>query len=319
MTWVEPPSDFDEHSLAEFIEAELIFDRDDYLSLTEIRSLFPSGRQPTDDELTMALAEVERRGREYGEHYPFLVDDRGVLHVRDERARLYELLLLLSLKGTPTRVAGEYARSDPLFDAVVREAFKGWLGPNTHALTFAWPPRAGRPTKFPDAVEWAAKRLGLVARRSEIPDNPLDGGVDVIVWRPFPDGRLGFEIYLVQNTVQLSFSKKPYDIVPLQWVRWWNISTPPLVGFAVPFALPQHDPWWTQVTYGVMLPMDRGRLLTALEGREPKHWPEWAALRTYVEEELSAVREAGGFSPATTVTVPRRRKPKAASKSATSA
>lgn len=308
MTWVEPPPDFDGHSLAEFIEAELVFGQDDYLSITEVRTLFPTGRQPTDDELSIALGEVERRRTSYGGHYPFLVDDRGVLFVRDEAAYLYVFLLLLSLKGTPMRIVGAYPRSDRIFDAIVREAFLGWLGPNTHALTFAWPARAGRPTRFPDAVEWAAGRLGLSARKGEVPTHPQDGGVDVIVWRPFPDGRVGFEIYLVQNTVQFSFAKKPHDVVPEKWMKWWDISTPPAVGFAIPFAIPDQDPWWLEITFGVALPMDRGRILRALEGSDPRRLPEWSSLRDYVMKEISDVQSVGGFSPPSPVAVPRRRK-----------
>ena len=308
MTWVEAPADYDQHSLAEFIEAELMFSEDDYLSLTELRALFPSGRQPTDDQISFAFTEIEGRRRRYGGHYPYLVDDRGVLLVWDSGAYLYSLLLLLSLKGTPLRIRGEYPRSDPLFDAVVREGFKAWLGPGTEALVFGWPPRDGRPNKFDDAVEWAGTMMGLPVRKDEVPSHLQDGGVDIVLWRPFPDGRAGFEIYLVQDTVQMSFRNKPHDVRPLRWLTWCRIATPPAVGFAVPFAMPTDDPWWCDVTDGTTIPMDRERLVHALCHSDPRTWPEWPAIQDFVDAEIADVRAVGTFSADATVSVVRRRK-----------
>ncbi len=242
MSWVEVPSDYDPHSLAEFIEAELLFSLDDYLSLTEMRVLFSSGRQPTDDELAFAFAEIEARRTRFGSHYPYLVDERGVAHVTGPTSHLYAFLLLLSLKGTPMRVRGEWPRSDAIFDSVAREAFRTWLGEATQALVFGWPARGGRPGGFREAVAWAGKKVGVETRKEEVPTHLRDGGVDVIAWRPFPDKRTGFEIYLVQNTVQMSFRAKPHDVRPFRWFAWWRVGVPPSVGFAVPFAMAEGDP-----------------------------------------------------------------------------
>lgn len=88
MSWVDPPEDFDPHSLAEYIECVLFLSPDDYLSLTEIRGLFAVGRQPTEEELSFAFAEVERRAEAFGQLYPYLVDDRGVLVDRSDSSNL---------------------------------------------------------------------------------------------------------------------------------------------------------------------------------------------------------------------------------------
>jgi hypothetical protein len=303
MSWLETPSDFDAHALAEFIEAELLFSLDDYLSLTELRLVFSSGRQPTDDELAFAFAEIEARREAFGAHYPYLVDDRGVALVAGSTSHLYAFLLLLSLKGTPMRVRGEWPRSDAIFDAVAREAFKAWLGESTQALVFGWPPRGGRPGDFPGAVKWAGDAVGVTTREDEVPGHLRDGGVDVIAWRPFPDRRTGFEIYLIQNTVQLSFRAKPHDVRPLRWSTWWRIGALPSVGFAIPFAMPDGDPWWGDVSDGTAVVMDRGRLMYALRDVDPRSWPEWPSLIDFVDAEIADVHAAGQFLPEPTVAV----------------
>lgn len=309
MTWVEPPADFDPHSLAEFIESELVFSDDDYMSLTELRVLFAVGNQPTDDDIAFAFLEIERRGNEFGTHYPFLVDDRGVLLVRTESSKFYVFLLLMSLKGMPVRENRDFPRSDPIFDAIAREAFRAELGPHSEAIVFAWPPRDGRPTKFNEAVEWAARKIGIRPRAGEVvPEHLQDAGVDVIVWRPFPDGRNGFQLLLVQNTVQWTFRKKPYDVRVLRWFAWWHLGAVPTIGFAIPFAMPKGDIWWQDVVDGVALVLDRGRLLHALQDEDPTFWPEWSSLVQFVDAEVRAVQTAGSFSAPSTVRVPRPRR-----------
>ncbi|MFI2365671.1 hypothetical protein [Promicromonospora sp. NPDC019610] len=302
MSWIEPPADFDPWSLAEFIEAELLFTSDDYLSLTEIRVLFASGLQPTEEELAFAFMEIERRSQNWGEHYPFLSDGRGVLIERNS-STLYAFLLLMSLKGMPVRQsAAEIQRSDPLFDAVVREAFASHLG--GQSVVFAWPSRGDRPKEFPDAVEWVAGKMGLELRnKGAVPTEPHDAGVDVIAWKAFTDKRTGFNTFLVQNTVQWEFRKKPRDVIPTMWFEWITWTALPSVGFAIPFAMPLGDPWWKYVTSETTIVMDRGRLLEALDGVEPTGWAEWQRFNDFVSAQLEAARIRGDAAPA----VPRPR------------
>lgn len=310
MTWVDPPSDFDPHTLAEFVETVLLFSEDEYLSLTEIRNLFPFGNQPTDDEIAFLFSEIERRNAHFGSHYPYVVVDRGVLFADGHQSDLYSTLLLLSLKGTSVRANREFARSDQLFDAISREAFRREQGVNARAIDFGWPARGGRPEKFDAAVVWAAGVMGISPRGVTIPDHLKDGGVDTIVWRPFPDLRTGFQITLVQNTVQWSFRKKPYDVRPGNWHLWWDIGTVPAVGFAIPFSMPAGDIWWDVVTEAAAVVMDRGRLLVSLEGSDPREWMEWGHIAEFVETELGAIRARGYFAAEPAVTVARTRKVK---------
>lgn len=317
--WLEAPTDFDSHSLAEFIEAELLFSQDDYLSVSEARALFSTGSQPTDEEFAFAMMEIERRATKWGAHYPYLVDDRGVYFDRGEHGSLYCFLLLLSIRGTPVRKYRDFARSDPIFDALVREAFRCEQGENAAALVFAWPPRDGRPRKFREAVAWVASELGVGVKGAErIPSHYNDAGVDVIVWRAFGDDRNGFHILLIQNTVQWEFRQKARDVSPYLWFDWLDIAKPPNVGFAVPFAIPRGDIWWQEVADGVDVVMDRGRLLSALTDEDPRTWAEWRDLCAFVDSQVEEIRRgveigADGKSPQ----VPRARKKSPRERSAT--
>ena len=287
MTWIDPPADFDGHSIAEFIESELIFSHDDYLSLTEIRGLFASGGQPTDDDIMFAISLIEARS-ELWNLYPFEAVDRGVRVDRGSTFALYAFLEILSIRGSSVR-NGELPRSDSIFDAITREAFRGYLKCNV--VVFAWPARDGRPNLFLDAVEWLGKKMGVEVRSSEVPDLPKDGGVDLVAWKPFNDGRSGFPVYLIQNTVQWDFRKKPRDVVPEKWHTWLKLGRVPTIGFAIPFLIPGGDPWWDEIAFAADVVMDRARIMEHLDDSSPETWKEWSRLVEIVESEVTSMRQ----------------------------
>ncbi|WP_228941988.1 hypothetical protein [Nocardioides sp. Leaf374] len=289
MTWIEAPKSSDPVELAHYIEAEMLVSGEEYLSLAEVRDGWTSGQAPSEEELDFAFAEIDRRARHMGTHYPFFTVDNGVGFDKSGSSDLYSFLTLLSLRETPLRLAKDYPRSDPLFDAVVREAVRAALGPRAQALVFGWPPRGGRPSEFPKAVEWLAKRLGVGLRSHEAYSESLDGGVDIIGWAPFPDGQIAFPIVLAQNTIQRAFVKKPRDVVPEDWREWIRVKSDPLVGFAVPFFMRPKDPWWERAGTNVTYLWDRGRLVHELRLIDPTSWPEWPDIRAFVEEEVAGL------------------------------
>jgi len=118
------PQDSDPYSIAEFIEARMLQTEETYLSVSEIRAGFLAGQQPTETEISFGIREIERRHSIMGLKYPFISDERGVARVIHPGTEIYDFLLLMSLKDTPIRQNAEYRRSDPLFDAVVREVFR---------------------------------------------------------------------------------------------------------------------------------------------------------------------------------------------------
>lgn len=306
MTWIELPASSDPFELANYIEAELLISPDDAISLAELRDTWTSGQAPAEEDLEFALVELERRGEKIGRLYPYAVTAAGVSIDRGATGVIYTFLLLLSLRQTPLRVKGDYQRSDPLFDAVVRETVLATLGPSSRAVVFGWPPRDGRPSKFPKAIKWLAKQIGVKRRSKEAYKESRDAGVDIVGWCRFPDDQIAFPILLVQNTVQRHFVKKPRDVIPGDWREWLKIKANPLVGFAVPFLMRPRDPWWERAGADMTYLWDRLRISWRLGDTAPEDWPEWPRIVTFVEDELAGLRAAARKQPVDALERPRK-------------
>jgi hypothetical protein len=299
LSWLDFETEINEvHSLTETIEIIMIVSREAYLSVAEFRGLFPLGNQPTDAEITLAFAEVAERRRIIGRLYPFKRNRRGIEFDATTNWQVYGMLLLLSFKNMPTRTDATFRASDPIFDEVVLRAAIKKQGHGARGVVFGWPVRGGRPAHFPAALKWAADRLGVKLRMAEadLPVLPKDGGVDVIVWSPFKDGRLGFPVMLMQNTVQFAFADKPRDVSADRWRDWINFGTTPTVGFAIPFSVRRGHEWWDEVTAETSMFLDRIRILEQFRREDPTKWPEWSAIETFVANEIDALLDAASSS-----------------------
>ncbi|MGZ6586034.1 MAG: hypothetical protein ACXVHX_17120 [Solirubrobacteraceae bacterium] len=290
--WITPDKS-STYAFAEFLEGELLVSGDRRLTVAEIRDLFISTDVPSEDELDYALIEIEDRSARWGSHYPYSRDGDAVV-IREGGSELYAALLLLSLRKTPYRDDREFRRSDDVLDLIAREAARAALGPGSDALIFGSPAREGRPQLFPDAVAWLAERVGISLRSSEAYSDAADGGVDVVAWRRFPDYEVGFPFLIVQNTVQVDFKKKARDAVPGDWREWLRLKAEPTVGFAVPFAMANNDPWWMRVASGVTYMWDRRRLTWELRNCDPCEWPDWQTITTFVRDEVARIRDGIG-------------------------
>src|SRR5699024_4280 len=120
-------------------------------------------------------------------------------------ASIYEALLLLSLDGTKFRKDKDWNDADKILDRLGRDALIAYLGLGAQGRRFASPASDGRPTGFSPAVRWIAGLLNLEVGVG--PKNPhkKDGGVDVVAWRPFRDGRSKFAVVLAQCTIKVRF------------------------------------------------------------------------------------------------------------------
>ena len=173
-------------------------------------------------------------------------------------------------------------------------------------------PAGQRPTSFPAAIRWLQGLLDL----GPGPGNPAtepdaaahwedvatprgrppltsynDAGVDVVVWRPFADGRQGFPVLLAQCTVQRNWAAKVDDINIDLWRSWIDFPTaPPQKVLVIPFADTGPDARWTSHTTRAGMILERRRLLELL-GRLDCHELEQLAderVTSWVEQELRA-------------------------------
>jgi len=302
MFQVATPTEFDSHTLAEYMEAVLLVEKIDRLTAAETLQRFPLGQRPSSVDIEYALAVISARQNSFGEAYPYTVED-GEAASRTSDGSLYDFLLIMSLEETPVRRNRDFKRSDPLFDEIVATAFRNYLGGAAQSIIFGWPPREGRPAEFGEAVSWASSMIGVPDGILDRPANWKDAGVDIIAWKPFADGRSGFAVYLVQNTVQLAYSSKPKDVVPSQWLQWIRFGTAPLVGFAVPFSIPLGDEKWLEINLTADVPFDRSRILEFASSLDPELD---SRLRSFNRQQVNEIRT---FVPETVRQETRVRKP----------
>ena len=226
-------------------------------------SLFIDG-EDLDFHVDLLLSEVERRKRRAEAIYPFDWTEIGLSRTSVVDDAPYEFLLWLAVSPV-YREEKRFDEIDELFDRLVKHALIVYLGPNAMGIRFGFPSSDGRPSGFPEAVKWLANILRLQPG-SGVPRPQLkDGGVDVVVWHPFRDGRSGFVVILCQCTVANNWTPKAKDIVPEIWKGWVDFGREPLTAIAVPFALPPAFDRWDEVRRTVNIILDRMRLVELIE------------------------------------------------------
>lgn len=246
----------------------------------------------TDQDVSHALNTMSRRQRLAGDAYPYAVLGVGVR--RSSTALLpYDALLLLSREGAPYRErAVDLQAGAALLEKLTQGAMVGLLGPSTKSVRFAWPSDDGRPPQFPDAIRWLGTKMGIALGQSYRPPRRKDGGVDVVAWRSFDDGRRGFPVVLVQCTLQRDYVSKSRDIDLRTWSGWLAFDADPLTALAIPFTVGS-DETWNEMAANVIV-LDRLRLVRLFaEAGAPAAvaaaWAEDEVARTIRHNESSQV------------------------------
>jgi hypothetical protein len=139
------------------------------------------------------------------------------------------------------------------------------------------------------AIDWLADQLDRTPGTGRRSPKKKDGGVDVVVWRPFHDRASAFLVLLGQTTVQRHFVPKAKDIRPHQWNEWIPLGVPPLTAIVVPYSIPVTSDAWDDMHYDVNLILDRMRLCELLEGAWPVDTELQARLDTWCAAELAAM------------------------------
>jgi hypothetical protein len=156
-------------------------------------------RQVVLENLSGAIAEeVERRSRMMKDAYPFEMTKAGALSHRPSQTGVYEFCLAAALN--PTGESPGAPKSSAIFEMIARDVLASYLGSETRGF------RAGAPSYDFEKRGSSAREtfLALEKQCGEIrwcpeagfPDEPTfkhlrDAGLDVVVWKPWSDGRLG--------------------------------------------------------------------------------------------------------------------------------
>jgi hypothetical protein len=232
-------------AIADWIETTLLVRDGAQLGLGALQEMARAEVHAAAPQLELALGVMRRRAELLGSGYPFEVHEWAVRAVPGAAATPYAALVLL----TPGGAARHIVHSSPstetavVFEQITERAVARLWGSEGRAIRFGWPSDVGRPPEFPLAVPWLAAKLGLQAGVGYRPPRRKDGGVDVVGWRPFPDGRSGFPIVLVQCTLQTDIVAKSRDVDARLWASWLVMDEEPATALAVPQTIPTGVLW----------------------------------------------------------------------------
>lgn len=213
-----------------------------------------------------ALAEVDNRARAClgRPAYPFMVGANFVQLPQRPADSIYVFLLLLSHYGISAGPTDMNAAR--LFEEVSLAAAKEYMSGGRHpveSFLFGAPRRQGTPG-FADALDELCRQMkeGTGAKRDEpSTSSQKDGGLDLVVWRPFPDGRTGKLIAMGQCAAGANWSGKTTDLSTRAFCATWMQSQPmpePIGMFFTPLRVPDRV-WQREVAHSGIV-FDRCRI-----------------------------------------------------------
>jgi len=260
------PTDLDDEvTLADWLEATMLVEGRTHFSRSLIRRYVMSELAAGDADIAIdvLLNEIARRQRACPDGYPFAEHQNGVRYSPSEAGLPYVFLLIVS---TSVRYRTQHRQqdTDELFDQLVLDALMQYLGPGVEGLRFGAPASGRRPRNFRDAIAWLAKEMNLSLGAGHARRVAGDGGLDVIVWRPFLDKRSGYLVVLTQCTVQREWYDKAKDLTDDVWRGWIDLGKGPHLALAIPFVISAAYEKWDMLRRTIHTVLDRLRLCELL-------------------------------------------------------
>lgn len=255
----------DETGLADWLEATLLIEQRKQMPRARIRKYVKERLADEDPDVTVdvVLQEVARRQRLCRTSYPFAEDGSKVVYTSSGAALPYLFMLAIST-SRPYRAESRQKETDELFDVLVLDALKRYLGAGCEGIRFGAPASGKRPPNFRDAIGWLAKEMKLPTGTGRARPTAGDGGLDVVVWRRFRDDRAGYLVVLAQCTVQMDWFDKARDLAEDVWRGWIDFGKDPHLALAIPFVVPQDFKKWDELRRNVHTVLDRLRLCELL-------------------------------------------------------
>ena len=276
----------DEHNirldiLCDWIEGSILFDEnEDEFSVMDVVDVLIDENIYQEQEFARNIVndawnEMERRLHWVGQDTPFLFRHSRVKRTsswQDTPAHSFCVLVSLSqcYRGWWAGVSGsDYNEQGELFELLTQESlekqFSDWEVQST-----GW--SRTQPTRLYEVVDRVANCLGEATRNdidSWISSGDKEAGLDLLCYRPFPDNRAGFPVYLMQCASGQNWMEKLYEPDINVWQKLIEFVVRPQKAFAIPFALSEND-FRKQCVVIQGLFLDRYRLLTA--ARYHRQW-----------------------------------------------
>ena len=232
-------------AIADWIETTLLIRDGAQLGMGALEAMAGTEAHAAAPQVGLALGVMSRRAELLGSSYPFEVHDWAVRALPGAEATPYAALVLLTPGGAARHIVhgSPSAETAVVFERIAERAVARLWGGDGRAIRFGWPSDVGRPPEFPLALPWLAEKLGLKAGVGYRPPRRKAGGVDGVGWRPFPDGRSGFPVVLVQCTLQGDILAKSRDVDARLWASWLVMDEAPATALAVPQTVPSGVLW----------------------------------------------------------------------------
>jgi hypothetical protein len=175
----------------------------------------------------------------------------------------------LAISLAPNVVEKPYNALPPLFERITVKLLTAFLGEGAQGYRTGWPSLSDRPTRFKEVVEMLHKQTDewVWNNQPDLEDDPgpkrvKDAGVDVVVWKRLPDGRIGSLFFLGQCACGTDWTGKYADLNPQlirdKWLRDLSIAREIRV-FSIPFHVPSRARW-REAGLASGLVLDRVRL-----------------------------------------------------------
>ncbi len=223
--------------------------------------------EPTDLIVEEAFAEIERREVACRGGYPFALGNRGYsLHSTEmgenKKVTIYKYLLLATRLNM--KVDQRHAEIDGalLFESVSAEAGQSYFGARSKKMIFGTSVEGSNfPTRVNALCEQMQEGDGFV-NRDEAPPDEQDGGLDVVVWKPFADNLPGKLIGFGQCKTGTHYSGELTNLQPSSFCDNWLYTAPivpPVRMFFVAEARPRYN--WNRTARKAGLLFDRCRIV----------------------------------------------------------
>ena len=210
-----------------------------------------------------ALTEIDRRTKATGLAYPFVRSSSGSAVTKQanvENGVAYMFCLLLSYRGW--KIQRDHLNPWLLFEELSYHAARSYMG---EALLFGTSCRTGRSsgkvfeTRINELCRHLGEGCGFNGGRTF---GAKDGRLDVVAWRPFPDGKTSKVVMFGQCAAGEKWSEKLPAVQPQEfWENWisGHKVSPLLRSFFMPHRVFLHDEWDNRARQGGIL-FDRCRI-----------------------------------------------------------
>jgi hypothetical protein len=221
-----------------------------------------------------AFSEIEGRVAACGEgNYPFEVLKHSIRRREGFERSPYTFQLLLSHVGLVHETG--LPSPEKVFEEMSAQAAKTYFGSDGLSLALAFGfPRRYEARSFRAALDHLCGQLGEggggadpgsgpegLAKRKRLAEQK-DGKLDIVAWRPFPDGRAGKLIGFGQcATGSTDWRNKLAELQPDVFAQRWlreNLPVKPVRMFFVPRRVEEHE--WKDVAVQAGLLFDRCRI-----------------------------------------------------------